>query len=198
MVDSHSMSLLIFTVLALGQTQPVGSVPYCSLAKYTSITQSYDDFESGSNGWRQWGENGCYSEAAELLANYRRENDASLGAAPRNSLLFHEAQLRASAGENSAAEDLIDEIETRSVIAPVAIYYAATAAFLRNDKVRLEQMRKELSEMPMPKEFEDARRRYVEANGGEGPKWPMNLDVVDDLIKCFGQPYLIAYSCSYQ
>ena len=35
----------------------------------------------------------------------------------------------------------------------------------------------------------------MKARYGTNLKWPLNLDVLDGLIACFGQPYNKAYGC---
>lgn len=73
-----------------------------------------------------------------------------------------------------------------------ADYALATVAFLNNDRPALEAARARMAALPMPPEFVQAAERF-KATYGRELAWPLNLDVVDRLIACFGEPYSKAY-----
>lgn len=189
------ISVLLSAVLLQAPERP--PVAYCDLARNAPLTQGVREFEGENSGWRQWGEHGCELAAADLIAAYVLRNTNTLKSSERAELLFHEAQLRATSGYNVSAARLIEKIDSRSLIEPVTLYHQATYYFLVGDLDHLRSIRSQLSDLPVPDEFERAREDYISRYGGDGPKWPLNIDIVDDLIKCFGQPYKVAYDCSY-
>jgi hypothetical protein len=148
-----------------------------------------------SGGWRALAEKpGCELAAADLLRDYRqaRPNQAGL-------LVWHEAQLRAFAGQSREAAALMETarqpVETdRAGWNP---YVDATIAFLRRDRAALERARVKLAavqpgaDMPpvvdgtMELDFADGQKRKI--------RWPPNIDVVEGLLYCFDKPYAEAY-----
>jgi hypothetical protein len=137
-------------------------------------------------GWRAVSaRDGCIAAAADLIRDYRerhRLNDTIL--------FWHEGQLRASDGQTEAASALFE----RSRKEPADAfgwnqYVDATIAFLRNDRPALLAARASLAGLPRPSGFEprDPQGRPISLS------WPMNLDVVDGLIACFGRSYREAY-----
>ncbi|CAN7402824.1 hypothetical protein [Brevundimonas sp. LjRoot202] len=151
-------------------------------------------FDQTGQGWRSLDAEGCERQTAEAIRRYRDLNADALGAGA-DTLLWHEAQLRAAAGETEEAIRLMlrsreqDSDEFRP-------YTDATIAFLRGDREALIAARERLVSLPKPEAFARAAARYAETYPDHPPlSWPLNLDVVDRLIACFGQPYREAYSC---
>lgn len=175
-----------------------GPTPYCSLAADTPLDQSVEAFEDGTTGWRRWGEGGCKTAAADLIAAYRRANAADLARGDQVILIFHEAQLRASEGDYAKAVSLLDMIDGAAASPATELYHDATRAFLQSDRDALLQFRSRLAALPVPAAFERARAEFIARYGGDGPEWPLNIGVVDGLVRCFDQPYSIAYSCPVQ
>lgn len=188
-----------FLAAVVALTAPQGvETPYCSLAAETSLEQPVDAFEDGPGGWRRWGEGGCKTAAADLIAAYRGAHAQSLRRDDRVMLSFHEAQLRASENDYASASALLRSIDGAAASPATALYYDATLAFLQSDLESLREIRARLAALPVPPGFERARADYIARYGGEGPEWPLNIGVVDGLVRCFGQPYTVAYSCPAQ
>jgi hypothetical protein len=188
--------LLLVLATTTVLSQPVGSTPrpYCDLARETPLDMPIEDFENGPEGWRVWGEGGCDSEAADLIASYRaRWPDLDPG---RDVILrWHEAQLRAMVGDAQALP-LIESIQGKAASPATELYHQATLHFLRNDRQAFQATRDKLAALPEPPQFARARAAFSEKYGQPGPVWPLNLDVVDSLAACFGLPYRQAYSCT--
>lgn len=154
--------------------------------------QAFDQDMDG--GWRPVGwEPGCESAAADLIAVWRTHSGNMID---RGIIDWHEGQMRAHAGETEAAITLFEQ--ARSGSAAWNLYIDATVAFMRRNRPALEAARAELAQM-RPSEAEmAARRRFLEENPDvtvpEGfAEQPMNLNVVDNLIACFGRSYREAY-----
>ena len=153
---------------------------------------NYEEFENDlDGGWRQLGNTlGCEAETAKLIRTYRIEKIE----AQRRSLLHHEAQLLGAAGDYEAAAATLRTL-IPLVTDPTMLYYheAELAFFLRN-RAALKDARKSLSALPQPDWFERSAEAFKQAYpGSPAPVWPLNLDVVDGLIRCFDRPYAEAY-----
>ena len=144
------------------------------------------------NGWRKIAHTkGCELSAAALINEYR----TVIMAEQLSSLTWHEAQLRASAGETEQAIYLFKQTHIhKDNHLTNTLYRDATLAFLQRDKEALVTMRNALAEITEPEYFAKAierhRKQYPDY---PPPKWPPNLDVVDGFIACFDKPYKDAY-----
>lgn len=149
-------------------------------------------------GWRTLAEKpGCKLVAADLIRDYRQAhgNDAGL-------LYWHEAQVRAFAGQTEAAIDLMKK--SRSPAQADAggwdAYVDASIAFLRRDRPALDKARQELAAVPFPtdKGLPPLKNGIVEMPMEDGKtmkmRWPPNIDVVDGFVNCFDKPYEQAYA----
>ena len=67
-------------------------------------------------------------------------------------------------------------------------YVDATLAFLRRDRHGLLDARARLAALSKPPDYDTL---FPQTDGAA--RWPMNLTVVDALIKCFGHSYRYAY-----
>ncbi|MBV9883888.1 MAG: hypothetical protein JO276_12845 [Sphingomonadaceae bacterium] len=138
-----------------------------------------------NGGWRALaGRPGCEGVAADLIHAYRANLEAHLSI-----LYWHEGQLRANIGQYPEAIRLMElsrKPEDRFGWNP---YVDATIAFLRGDRTALVAARTQLAGLPRPAGFEDRT-----LPNGLHVTWPMNLEVVDGLVRCFGRPYREAYS----
>ncbi len=122
----------------------------------------------------------CEEAAANLLALYQQRH-------PRASYLlpWHEGQIRLGLGQTKRAIPLLEN--SRRAPPPKGkdtgwnFYVDATLAFARGDLKALKTARARLAALRKPAEFPTTI------------KWPMNLEVVDGLINCFGRPYNDAY-----
>jgi len=83
------------------------------------------------------------------------------------------------------------------------LYVDATVAFLRHDKSKLMDARRQLAAVPFPENagYPPLKDGVLELPTNPGQpgmrmRWPVNIDVVDGLIACFEKPYSEAYSSS--
>lgn len=166
----------------------------CREADAAMLAMSLHDFDQTETGWRSLDAKGCERQTAEAIRRYREVNADALGE-DADTLVWHEGQLRAAAGETDEAIRLMllgrerDSDATRP-------YTDATIAFLRRDREALLAARARLVALPMPEAFADAAARYAESYPDLPPlTWPLNLSIVDGLIACFDRPYLEAYGC---
>ena len=169
-------------------TQPVRAdvATTCPHDRAALLALGQHAFDQDMNGgWRLIARDGrCTGVTADLIRDYRTIHNIT------SSILFwHEGQLRANMG---ATIDAIPLLEQSRLAEDDRIgwnyYVAATVAFLRNDRLTLEQARSSLAAFPRPKNFPIRRQ------DGTLIDWPVNLKVVDGLVKCFGQSYADAYS----
>lgn len=151
--------------------------------------------QSRDNGWRLVAERECYSEAAALIDEYRAQATEQ---EVKDGLRHHQMQMYAAAELRPQAVGLLDEIivvlQAEGPLSELA-YKQATRAFLLNDRAELEAARNDLASLPMPESFAAAIADFSEKYPDfPAPKWPVNLDVVDGFINCFGKPYSEAYA----
>ena len=153
--------------------------------------KSFD--QTDGQGWRLIADRGCYSEAAELIADYRAQ------AVDPNIARHHQIQMHAAAEEREQAIILLDELivddKTNEEWANLH-YRRATRAFLASDLEALQACRADLAALPIPSGFADAAERFQrDYPDFPAPKWPPNLDVVDAFISCFDKSYNEALAC---
>ncbi|MDP3737038.1 MAG: hypothetical protein Q8R02_06595 [Hyphomonadaceae bacterium] len=173
------------------------------LGKHMNLT--FDEFDQNLDaGWREIANKpGCQQAGADLIALYRDQQLAQQAAG----LDWHEAQLRAAAGETGKALDLFRRnlafkkanAEDAGAAADV-LYGEATIAFLERDRKTLQAKRDALAALPKPDWFEvtaaNFRKKFPDAKAVMA--WPTNLNVVDGFIACFDKPYTEAYSFNCQ
>ena len=166
----------------------------CAHDRDALLTLDERTFDRAEGGWRTLAETpACRGAAADLLATYRAAHPEI---ADQSGLLHHEAQMRAAAGETEAAITLIEQTRAFETEPATLAYRDAELAFLRGDRPALIAARERLAAIPTPESFADAVARFRERYPDlEPPRWPINLDVVDGLIACFGRPYDEAYAC---
>lgn len=176
-------STILMATIAAGGLEPVSS---CGINREEAIALAEDDFDQGEKGWRSLAQPSCFHDAAELIAAYR-------AAHPDHGMMlfFHEAQMRAAAGDYQAAATLFEASRTGAnewnIDTGWNDYVGASVAFVRRDKSALQANRDRLAALPppplQPQVAEEARREPLPAN------WPPNLDVIDALLRCFDKPY---------
>lgn len=156
------------------------------------------DLSNGGGGWRSLANMpGCQTVAADLIAAYRAKHGST-----NSTLLWHEGQLRAMAGDAEGAIPLLsaarrdDAADKRGWNA----YVDATVAFLRQDKDQLLQAKDRLAAVPYVAEpgSPPLKDGYFEVptSPGQPPfrmRWPPNIEVVEGFVACFGEPYAKAY-----
>jgi len=174
--------------------EPAGCVP--DRERLLALPEQAFDQNIG-HGWREVSERpGCEGAAADLLRDYRQLHPES----NRSLLSWHEAQLRAFLGDTPAAIALMEQSRVPAG-APDRIgwnpYVDATTAFLRGDAAALGRAREALAAVPPAPDLPPVKDGYIEMTSPKGQvmrmRWPMNLDVVDGLVRCFGKPYREAY-----
>lgn len=157
------------------------------------LGMAFQDFDQGDLGWRSLEAPGCEAVAADGIKRYREQNGGALE--DNSGLIWHEAQLRASAGQTDEALELMVR-KRETDLSSIRPYTDPSIAFLRQDKAALLAAREALVAMPEPDEYRQAADRYAKTYPDLPPlSWPLNLDVVDGLIACFGRPYVEAYDC---
>lgn len=154
-----------------------------------------NDFDQTSAGWRSLDAEGCEAVVAEAIARYRVQNREALAGQDTGTLVWHEGQLRAAAGQNEAAIALMLEGRDGEDEA-LQPYVDASVAFLRQDRPALETAYARLMSLPIPDYFTRAAERYA-ANYPQLPPltWPLNRDKVEGFLACFDRPYREAYVC---
>ncbi len=169
---------------------PSNACAYDSDAMLALDERTFDRTDGA--GWRAVADiEGCEASAADLIARYRA---AHPDADDATGLLHHEAQMRAASGQTEAAIALIEQTRALETAPEMIAYRDAELAFLRNDREALLAARARLVSVPAPENFIAAvatfRERYPSA---ASPTWPLNLEVVDGFVACFGRPYREAY-----
>lgn len=150
-----------------------------------------------NGGWRELASRpGCILVAADLLRDYRQAHRQDAGL-----LTWHEAQLRANAGQYPEAITLMKQAykPAEKDQSGWNLYVDGTIAFLRKDMDALRKAKAKLAEVkaPVAEGMPPVIDGYVELEFADGAKrkirWPPNIDVVEGLENCFDQPYAKAY-----
>lgn len=141
------------------------------------LSMDFEKFDQDEDsGWRQVARQpGCEKEAAKLIRIYRLNMEQRLSV-----LYFHEGQMKAFAEDYPEAISALRQSMKKQDVFGWNPYVRATIAFLQRD---IDQLKKE----------RDILNQTVRPNSWEGD-WPLNLDVIDALIRCFKKSYKEAYS----
>ncbi|HAT9215901.1 TPA: hypothetical protein JBC15_13270 [Legionella pneumophila subsp. pneumophila] len=143
------------------------------------LSMSYDNFDQAEDGWRRYAKLDCYHEIAILIDKYLEQNTNALLDWQVLGVTWHAGQLYAFNNEYELAkirfEHSINQNEPENSPVLWNDYVYATIAFLNNDMFKLSLYRDKIADGP--------------SVNGKKP----NLDVVDNLIQYFGQPYSEAY-----
>lgn len=140
-----------------------------------AMKMPYREFDQSASGWRKL--DSCYAESAKLIGRYIKKQESE-----QRTLRWHLAQTLALSGENArAVEEALkslnpDEAKQHPTFSWNA-YVQATVEFLRNDRAAFEVQY-------------EVHRKAAE----KYPENKANLDVLTGLSKCFGKPYIEAYS----
>lgn len=200
MKKSITVALTCCLILASCRSDPIKSASEtaCHYDREQVLGMSEAQFDQDSaGGWRAVSSKpGCNLVAADLLRDYREKHQSKAGL-----LYWHEAQLRAFAGQSGEAAALMKKAykPAEADRAGWNLYVDATIAFLRNDLPSLQKARSDLASVPPPvgKDIPPVIDGFMEVEMGDGKKakiqWPPNIDVVNGLVSCFGKPYGEAY-----
>jgi hypothetical protein len=163
--------------------------PHCDVEQETLLALPERAFDQDlEGGWRALAARSkCRRAAADLIAAYRRAHPAA-----SSILRWHEGQLRASVGQTRRAISLFEASRHLDNTDDWGWndYVDATVAFLRRDRMALTAARERLAARPKPPTWNprDPQGRALPI------AWPVNLNVVDGLIRCFDKSYDQAYS----
>ncbi|WBS01814.1 hypothetical protein OU994_26705 [Pseudoduganella sp. SL102] len=182
----HSLAMIMALLLLCGHARAADAKPGasdCAIDWARYMAQDLNTFDQGADGFR-----GVISAGdlcvADLIASYRKANPAVLDNPDAYLLYWHEGQYRAFAGQSERAQELFGQSRMRD--GPAAdmwnLYVDGSVAFLRQDRPALLEARAALAALP-PETYRPIPR-------------PMNLDVLDGLIGCFGKPYAEAYGAA--
>ncbi|RZJ38377.1 MAG: hypothetical protein EON86_15820 [Brevundimonas sp.] len=188
------IALSLFAALILSQAAPAD----CKQPDAAMLALSLNEFDQGDAGWRSLDAEGCEAVVAETIARYREINREVLDSEDAGTLIWHEGQLRAAAGQTDAAIALMlhGRDAESDAIQP---YVDASVAFLRQDRPALDAAYARLMAMPVPDYFTRAAERYAATYPDLPPlSWPLNRDKVEGFIACFDRPYREAYVCDAQ
>ena len=188
------MLIAVIAAFAL-QSAPEAPQEACAHDRAAILALSPEAFDQDMNGgWRPLADRSeCRAVAADLLAAYRHARWADLGPDQLHLNYWHEGQIRASLDQRDRAVRLLMAgVNPNESGSGFEEYALGTVAFLRNDRPALDAARARLAALPKPEGFQRGADAFREKYGFE-VKWPMNLDVLDGLITCFGKSYDEAY-----
>lgn len=159
-------------------------IPYFEQQKLLNLTYQLFDQTPGE-GWRKISDLKCYIQSAQLIDEYIALHKLSLLDWEARNLTWHSGQLHAFAESYDDAKLRfsssinLDEHEDTKILWNNYVY--ATISFLNKDLAELTKNRDKI------------------ANGPDFDGIKMNLNIVNNLIKCFNYPYKIAYiGCDHQ
>ena len=187
--------MILLSLLATLTMAQVATTQDCRQPDAAMLALPLEEFDQTPAGWRSLDAEGCEAVGADAIARYRVLNREALAGQETGTLIWHEGQLRAAAGQTEAAIALMLEGRDQESDA-IQPYVDASVAFLRQDREALLAARARLVALPVPEYFARAAERY-RANYPDLPplSWPLNLNKVDGFIACFDRPYREAYSC---
>ena len=170
----------------------------CAVNLKTQLALPLQQFDQDpKRGWRPLADKKeCLAAAAELIATYRTKNWKKFKEGEAGSLNWHEGQLRAALGQNELAAQLMAasvHADADPGSAAFLDYVLGSIAFVLRDKPGLLAARERLAKRPEPEAFAKEAAEIRAANDGNGPTWPLNLDVLDGFINCWNKPYQTAY-----
>lgn len=185
---------MIFAALVLALMSAADDAGQCQYDRSSLLALDLQAFDQDMNGgWRILETKGCAVEAADLIRDWRKAH-GTVGAAD-TLLSWHEGQLRADAGQYADAIRLFNSGRrpaTEDATWGWNLYVDGSVAFLRGDRRNLEAARAKLAVLPRPPQLKDT----IGPDGKpRAVRWPMNIRVLDNLLRCWGQSYKAAYRC---
>ena len=192
--------LVILAAAAAAAAEPAR--PECAFDREAALALEFVAFDqTEGSGWRPLHDAGCYLEAAELLRDWqaRHRGDFDLANPSDRAIVeflpWHEAQMWAFGGRTDVALPIFERTHRQgqgSFEVAWNRYVDGTIAFLERDRAALEAATAELAAVPEPPGWSKA----VGADGKPiAMRWPQNLDVLQGLLRCWDQPYAVAYVC---
>ena len=167
----------------------------CAYDKEVMLALAPDAFDQNlEGGWRTLSNTpDCREAAAGLLAAYRTAHWGKLTPGELHVNYWHEGQLRASLDQRLRAKRLLLAGVNPTITSDGFQDYAlGTVAFLDQDREALQAARDRLAATPTPDDWAETVASFREQYGVE-MKWPMNLNVLDNMLACFGRSYDEAY-----
>ncbi|MCC5879781.1 MAG: hypothetical protein JJU03_07800 [Idiomarina sp.] len=181
---------LLCIAIGLNSAKVSAETDLCEYDEAEMLALDPWDFDQHPDkGWRRFEtEEACFEVAADLIHTYYQNREMPEGF--RRLMIFHEGQFRAEIGQTDAAISLFRQSENPGEDSEVRRHYlAATIAFLEDDLETLKASREKLAAVPKPDNFTP-----MDADGNEvDVSWPPNLQVVDNLVECFGENYRVWY-----
>jgi hypothetical protein len=193
----RALALSGLMMLIVGCATQQGANGTCPIPKETTdqmLTLSLEAFDQDvSGGWRSLVETGgCQLRAAQVIDAYIARNNGNLRPFQKQFLQFHAGQMWANAGQTRAA--IAAFIASKNPDGKDNEYTDATIAFLQRDRAKFDAARAQLLLQPKPPNFDDVAADFkVKFPQAPPMVWPLNLDVVDKLGRCFDVPYGKAY-----
>lgn len=192
--------LALLTSLAAAASEP--SQAECAYEREAMLALDVVTFDQTEGaGWRPLYDAGCLMEAAQILRDWRERNSGNLSPDNRQDrvllriLAWHEAQMWAFGERNELALPIFESSDVTSEGNSGTAwnhYVSGTIAFLRRDRAALEAAITGLAAIPRPPGWDNA----VGADGLPiALPWPQNLDVLEGLLRCWDEPYAMAYLC---
>jgi hypothetical protein len=160
-----------------------------------SLSLSYDQFDQGEKtGWRPLAKvPECRRIATDLIGDYLKAKWKTLTLPQVHVLYWHEGQVLALLNDQSAISFLLAGVDPENDEIDFSDYAIGTVAFLQKDLPALKSARNRLASKPIPAWYTQARTLAI-GKQQAFPSWPLNLDVLDGFINCFGWSYDDAYS----
>lgn len=187
--------MIAATALAVFLSQAVPASAPCAYDSDAMMALSPRAFDQDlEGGWRSLSARPeCREAAADLLAAYRTARWGFLTPAELHTNYWHEGQLRASLDQRLRAKRLLLAGVNPAITSDGFQDYAlGTVAFLDNDREALVAARNRLAATPQPDNWAETAAAFRERSGVE-MKWPINLNVLDSMLACFGRSYDEAY-----
>ena len=152
-----------------------------SQEKTRLLQLAFNDFDQDlTHSWRLWANSGCYDVSIDLIESYEKLHDSILNYSQKNVLVWHTGQLYGAKNDsvNARAHFVASLNPNEPVDSPVLWndYVIGSIAFLDHDLEIIKAHRNKIANGPI--------------FGGKRP----NLNVMDNFITYFDQPYSVAYN----
>jgi hypothetical protein len=189
--------MLLLALAALAGAKPSDNISdkKCTVDHAAISSLNYDRFDQDDkSGWRPLAKvPECRRVAADTIDYYLKSNSHVLTLPQIHVLYWHEGQVLALLNDRAAIPFLLAGVDPENNDIDFSDYAVGTVAFLQKDLRALKSARDRLAAKPIPAWYNQARTLAV-GKGQPFPNWPLNLDVLDGLIHCFGRSYDDAYS----